>query len=435
MRILVISRTAWKQNNSFGNTYNNIFGKMKGVSIANIYLADGTPDSDNPNVVSYYQVSEKQMVKSLFGKRTINNVVGKEIDSDELGLNGNVTLETYDKAFSGMKKNRWSGFFIAREMVWKYGNINWDGILSFAKSFNPDIIFLPFYYAIYVDRVALYLKKQLNVPMVLEASIDIYSLKQLSYDPLYWINRFWIRRYVRKMASVSEKLYVISDIMKNDYEKYLHIECGVLYKFPDTSRKLKEYEIQCGKLQFLFTGNIGSGRWKTLALIGDTLMESGIGEMVIYTPTPMTAKMRKRLSNCVLKDPVSPEMVVSLQNEADVLVHVESFDLKDKLEVRYSISTKVMDYISAERCIFAVGPEDIASISFLNDNNLALVATNKESICSVIEKIKNDREACKKYAMNSHCYMTKMSEMEPQQEILYKDLKSIVDNYSGENRT
>ena len=237
------------------------------------------------------------------------------------------------------------------------------------------------------------------------------------------------------MASVSEKLYVISDIMKNDYEKYLHSECGVLYKFPDTSRKLKEYEIQCGKLQFLFTGNIGSGRWKTLALIGDTLMESGIGEMVIYTPTPMTAKMRKRLSNCVLKDPVSPEMVVSLQNEADVLVHVESFDLKDKLEVRYSISTKVMDYISAERCIFAVGPEDIASISFLNDNNLALVATNKESICSVIEKIKNDREACKKYAMNSHCYMTKMSEMEPQQEILYKDLKTIVDNYSGENRT
>ena len=44
MRILVISRSPWRLDNSFGNTYSSIFRNMKDVEIANIYLSDGTPE-------------------------------------------------------------------------------------------------------------------------------------------------------------------------------------------------------------------------------------------------------------------------------------------------------------------------------------------------------------------------------------------------------
>lgn len=71
MKILVISRTAWNKNNSFGNTYHNIFGNMKDVQLANIYLADGTPDNDNYYVTNYYQVSEKEILKSVLKKKMI----------------------------------------------------------------------------------------------------------------------------------------------------------------------------------------------------------------------------------------------------------------------------------------------------------------------------------------------------------------------------
>lgn len=427
MKILVISRTAWKQNNSFGNTYNNIFGKMNNIEIANIYLADGIPDKDNPNVVKYYQVSEKQMIKSFMKKKAQENKVGEIINpiknSDE---KENVA---YKKTMNSFKKNRWSAFFIAREFIWKFGNINMDGILKFAQEFKPDVIFLPFYYAMYVDRVALFLKKHLDIPIVLEASLDIYSLKQISFDPFFWINRFMIRNYVRKTVKKSEKLYVISDKMKKDYEKYLHIDCGILYKFPDSERNLGKYSQKSDKLQFLFTGNIGSGRWKTLALIGNILKKSDMGELTIYTPTPITKKMKDMLKNCTLKPPVLPEQVVLLQNKADVLVHAESFGVKEKLEVRYSISTKVMDYISAERCILAVGPSDIASISFLKANDLALVASDEKTLESVILSLGKNHDFVSKYANNTHKYMKKMLAGESQQEILYKDLKEIILNY------
>lgn len=432
MRILVISRTAWKQDNSFGNTYNNIFGKMKDISIANIYLADGFPDINNPNVVSYYQVSEKKIIYS--GLSSKKHKVGTRIEQLEALDTDKKSEETYDKTILRMKKNRWSGFFLAREIAWRIGNMDWGGLLAFVKEFNPDIIFLPFYYAAYVDRVALFIHKELDIPIVLEASLDIYSLRQLSFDPVFWINRGLIRRYVRKTANASEKLYVISDKMKRDYERYLNIDCGVLYKFPTLERKLSDYKLKKERFQFLFTGNIGSGRWKTLSHLGNAIFEAQIGELVIYTPTPLSKKMKKYLKQCVVNPPVSAEEVIKLQNNADVLVHAESFALKDKLEVRYSISTKVMDYISTERCIFAVGPEDVASISYLKSHDLAIIATSEAMIRTAINEIKDNPHIISHYAQNANLYMRKLTSGAPQQDELRADLERIIANYEKKRK-
>ena len=431
MRVLVISRSPWRNDNSFGNTYNNIFGKMKDVMIANIYLADGIPDTNNPNVVSYYQISEKQIIHTILNRTT--HAVGSVID---VHMVDNTIIEgqgTYDKAITRMKKKRWSGFFLARELVWRIGKIDFDGLLSFSRAFNPDIIFLPFYYAVYVDRVALFVQQKLNIPMVLEASIDIYSLKQLSFDPVFWINRFIIRRYVRKTVAASEKLFVISDEMKRDYERYLKIKCGVLYKFPVRERKLSDYVPKKDKIEFLFTGNIGSGRWKTLSYLGDTLSEAKIGELIIYTPTPLSRRMKRRLKSCVVKPPVPAGEVIELQNNADILVHTESFDLKDKLEVRYSISTKVMDYISTERCILAIGPEDIASISFLKSHDLAIVATSEELIKTTVNEIKMNPQMICRYVKNTNTYMNNLTVDVPQQDELRADLERIIDSFRRKN--
>ena len=65
-------------------------------------------------------------------------------------------------------------------------------------------------------------------------------------------------------------------------------------------------------------------------------------------------------------------------------MHVESFNLKNKLETRYAISTKVMDYISVGRCILAIGPSDIASTMYLDDRKLAYTARNKKDLLQIV---------------------------------------------------
>ena len=64
MKIIIISRSPWRLDNSFGNTYSSIFRDMENVEIANIYLADGRPEYEE-NVKAYYQVSEKELIYLL----------------------------------------------------------------------------------------------------------------------------------------------------------------------------------------------------------------------------------------------------------------------------------------------------------------------------------------------------------------------------------
>lgn len=428
MRILVLSRTAWRKDNSFGNTYSNIFSNMENIQIANIYLGDGIPDPDNKNVESYYCISEKEMTKSVLKPRKKSNQVGTRVVIDD-AEKGSAIEENYEKAMVQMKKKRWPLFYIARELVWKFGQTNLDDMMRFVNEFKPDVIFLSFYYAAYVDRIALYIKSKIDIPLVLEAAIDIYSLKQLSFDPFFWINRFNIRRMIRKTVKKSEKLYVISEKMKRDYERMLHINCGVLYKFPDRGRKQYDYLDAKVPLNFLYAGNIGVGRWKSLAALGTYLERSRLGKLNIYTPTPLTKEMETALTSAVVHPPVSSKDVIGLQNGADVLVHAESFDLKSKLEVRYSISTKIMDYLSIGRCIFAIGPKDIASIEYLCKNDLALIANTENDIDKIVHQIYRDPSIVTQYAKKADLYIDTLMSIPTQQEILRNDLSTIVERY------
>ena len=431
IKILVLSRTAWRKDNSFGNTYSNLFGHMENAEVANIYLGRGIPDADNSNVVAYYRISEKEIANRLL-HFNIGKPVGEAVGPRQ--MEAETEDGAYNTAFSSARKKRWSIFFMLREIIWMFGKVDHTELRKFVDEFKPDIIFLSFYYAAYVDRIALYIKKHYDVPMVLEAAIDIYSMKQFSCDPLFWINRLYIRSMIRKTVRQSEKLYVISEKMKRDYSKMLGLPCSVLYKSPDKERKLTDYtsdKAGDSVRVFLFTGNVSSGRWKSLGKLGEAIKEYGVGKLVIYTPTPMTSKMEKALRCCEVHEPVSARKVIELQNEADVLVHAESFALKDRLEVRYSISTKIMDYISAQRCILAIGPSDLASMEFLHDNDLAVCVNNPDDL-AVLKRFR-DPDYLGERIRRVREYVAKADSVDESCRKLEKDLRVITEKYKSSN--
>ena len=140
-------------------------------------------------------------------------------------------------------------------------------------------------------------------------------------------------------------------------------------------------------IKLVFTGNISSGRYKQLAAIGEAIKKINKDEkkleLDIYTLTPMTAKLKMMLDIdgvVNLKGGVSADEIYQIQKNADILVHVESFDLKNRLAVHQSFSTKIVDYLHQAKCIFAVGPKDVASIDYLLKNDAAIVATTAGEI-------------------------------------------------------
>lgn len=429
MRILIVSRSPWRLDNSFGNTYSSIFRDMKDIEIANIYLADGTPEFE-PNVKTYYKVSEKEMVNRIrhpFSSKLVGCVAYAE-------KQGDVAPVEKDEIYMAVgKKRRWPIMFIVRDLIWKFGAINYAGIDAFVEEFKPDIIFLPYYYAAYVFRVALHIKEKFNLPMTGEACLDIYSLKQLSFVPFYWLNRFWVRKWIRRAAKASASLYLISEKMRKDYSKYLGLPCKILYKIPDFSRKQSDYTAVGNPVRFLFTGNIGANRWKTLSLLASALKANSWGRLDIYTATPLTKDIRMALNvdgYSEIHDPVTQEQVKVLQNEADVLVHAESFDLANKLLVRYSISTKIMDYLCMGRTILGIGPKDVASIEYLKNNDAAMVVTGPEEMNTLVKRLRENPNLLLGYSQKGLAFAKTQMNAEELKMSLYNDMKAIIEDYN-----
>lgn len=435
MRILIISQYPWNKENSFGNTYSSIFGKVPNIEIAQIYLMEGKPDFE-PVVKRYYQIPEGSVVKSVF-KRGKKNSVGKEVfferDLTETTEKASSSKQSwYSKLLSIGKRHHWRWMFWMRELAWKYGNINYEGMMDFIRDFNPDIFFLPYNHIFYTNRLALYIKERIDVPMVMEMAMDHYSLNRVSYDPIFWIDRFAKRKVIRKLVAKSSFMYVISKKMKEEYEGLLDIECKILYKTPDTTRQQTPYTEPNNPVRFLFTGNIYANRWKTLAMLATELQKQQFGALDIYTATPISKKMRKALDipgSSYLHAPVSQNEVIELQNKADVLVHTEAFDRYNKSLVRCAISTKIMDYLCVGRCILAIGPNDISSIEYLADNDLALVASDATMLNKIITTIKNNTSILQHYANRGIEYTKTELNADVIRQNLYDNLQKAIDTY------
>ena len=436
MRILILSNYPWKNNNSFGNTYSSIFGKVQNTEIAHIYMFEGNPDHVD-NITAYYQIPEREVMRSAIHFRR-GEMVGKRVNvptsADVLEplqkKEENRTL--YGRLLALGKRKHWNLLFMARELAWKLGRVNYSDLMDFVEEFKPDIFFLPYSNTYYTNRIALYIKKHYDVPMVMEMAMDHYTLKRVSWNPIFWIDRFGKRRVIRQLARQSEMLFAISIRLKEELEKELNIPCRVLYKTPDKTRAFRPYDGVGDTVKFLFTGNISANRWKSLALLAEELKRQEFGHLDVYTPTPINSSIEKALNidgYSTIHPPVSQEEVIILQNKTDVLVHAEAFDRYNKSLVRCAISTKIMDYLSVGRCILAIGPSDFSSIEYLADNDVALIADSKGKLANQIALIKTDGAIIREYAAKGRDYAVSQLDEDKIRASFYNELQQIIDNY------
>ena len=91
--------------------------------------------------------------------------------------------------------------------------------------------------------------------------------------------------------------------------------------------------------------------------------------------------------------------IPSIQDDADILVHVESFRLKERLLVHQSFSTKLVDHFSHARCTFGVGAKDVAFVDHLLKHDAAIVATSRNEIEPQLRKMLSDDKLIEEYSI------------------------------------
>ena len=403
MRVLFVSSSPLKKEISIGNTFINLFSGMENVELASIYTRAGAPDSE---ISQAFCVTEKMIINNIFKKSS----VGKRVDmTEEHGKEESALANNETKGVRFAKSKRWTVLFWMQDLVWKIGR--WkksEELNDFIKDFKPDVVFTVLSNACYLNNLILHTVKVSGAPLVLYAWDNNYSLKQFMFSPLRWIKHFIDRRSMRKVAKKADLFYVISEVQKQDYEKAFKKECRVLTKGADFDRQMPAAKEDNEILQLVFTGNIGMNRWKSLGHIANVLErinENGVkAQLRIYTGNPMTKKMEKALNkgeSSFVMGSVSSSEALKIQENADFLVHVEAQDLKNKLLVRQSFSTKLVDYFSWAKPIVAYGPKGVASIEHLIRNDCAAVADNENELYEKLLNLINDKTKREELAKNA----------------------------------
>jgi len=412
MRVLVLSRAPWADSNNFGSTFSSIFEGIEGLEFANVYCASGRPD--NGIVGRYFQITEQSLLRNLVNRAVPSGHAFRDSDASNTGaatsgvLEARALLPWYEFA----KTKRWQPFLWIRDLVWASGRWDSPELAAFIEEYDPDLLFQPIYYSGYLSDMALAIQERTGAPMVGYVSDDVYTLRQFALSPFYWIDRLLKRRRIRRVIDRCKLLFVISDVQKSEYERLFAPRCEVLTKCsdfdspPDLVTGIAVAGQYRRPLEFLYVGNISTARWKTLGLLAAAIrrINSRGGDMrlTIHTATPVTRAMRRALDvpgASRLLGSIATSEVRRLQAAADVLVHAEGFDLKSRLQVRHSFSTKLVDYFASGRCILAVGPEGVASIEYLRANDAALVASSRAQLDDLLMDIHSKPSLLEDYAL------------------------------------
>lgn len=426
-RVLVISSSAWDDNNVFGNTFSNLFTGWDRNHIFNIFCDEGLP---NTNVCKYYyQMSEKMIVKNMLN---MSNPSGVPLVVENKTNASHHTLRRKELFIvNQIKRTRLQLFFWLRDLMWLFGNWKSSSLYNWIDNISPEIIFLPMYTSFFMNIVQMHIVKYCKKPYIYFTSDDGCSLKQFSLSPLFWIDRIIKRPLYKQNIAGSKFVYVISEKQKMEYEKIFGKECRLLFKGADfsTPPKLKKTEMP---LNIVYTGNLGVGRWKSLVEIAkaiDFLNNECSGfNFFIYSITPLTGAMKKAFSkhnSIKYRGAIESSEVKCIQEKADVLVHVESFNIKDKLRVRLSFSTKLVDYFNSARCILAVGPSNIASIEYLMQNDAAIVISKREDIVEKLSYILKFPFVVQDYANKAWLIGKRNHQIQIIQERLRKELSDL----------
>ena len=363
--------------------------------VSQFYIHSEVP-VDNSVCQNYFRFTDIDVIKSILPLSERGRIFGKnEIEVSRVSTR---TDEGAIKEVYQLGRKRTGLIYMLRNTLWKLGHWKTKKLKDWLNSANPDVIlFASGDYAFLYDIagwVATYLKKPLVV-----SCVDDYYLSNANAGT-FWGDVYY-KLFMKSVYETMKKascIFTICDTMQAKYVKLFHKKCYTLY----TSAEVKELELNKDATRISYIGNLGLDRYKQLISIGKVLHRIGMC-LDIYS----SEKISKVLSELeqtlgvVFHGAISSEEVLKVMEDSIAVIHTESFDPKIQERIRFSVSTKIAESLMYGPCLIAYGPEGIASIDYLKENNVAYVITRPEDLESGLTEILKNTELREQIVKNA----------------------------------
>lgn len=277
------------------------------------------------------------------------------------------------------------------------------------RAFDPEVIYTVGESVTALD-IAYRMSKSFDIPIVIhfmdnwKHSIEWYS------NPLLKGYQKRLKRYCDLCYSRSTHCIAIGEKMAEAYEAENGIKHGIIMNSIDTNMFFCEPRVAGEVRHFVYAGGLHLGRDKALQRIGECIEQfcAQTGKRAIFSiytsleNIDLYGSKFEHLKNTKLCRAVAHDQICDIYRESDVLVHVESTALESNEFFKYSVSTKISEYLATGRPFLFWGPKSIYLFGFLCDNQLAYTVSNENELAKSIEELMGD--TANKYSANAHAY-------------------------------
>ena len=428
MNILVFSQAAWDNVNAFGNTVSNFFENWSDSTFAHFYTRKQKPD--NKVVSYYYNLSVMDVVKNIFKKNDMpRRFENSDIDERFQSLSSELANERKQINLLHQFKFLQEIAYCVTEMVWLRRKWMDESFEKFIDEFKPDVFFAFATSAYILEPLIMFIKKRTGAKVVLFIADDVYN----DYARKSILRKRYLTKCISKSILNADKIYGCSKELSEAYGRLFHVDIQPLYKGCILSGNVKKSNNV--PLRIVYAGNMFYGRPQILEKIARIIeainKKDIIVQLEIYTAAVISDNLRKSLergnsSKIVGKRPYNE--IKRILCEADIVLHVESFEKEQIESVRYSFSTKIIDCLQSGSGVLAVGPAGIASIEYLRNIDGVCVVDNLKALPEVLRKLVKNPHKISENAAKIFEYAKKYHNIENVRNSLKEDFRRLVSN-------
>lgn len=379
MKILVVSHNVFSHETAMGKTLTSYFSDCDPLSIAQFYIHSEVP-IDAEICMNYFRFTDTDAIKARIPFKMKGTVYRKsdirterKFSRTDIGLKAKL----YQKG-----RSRTAGIYFLRNLIWKTAFWKTSNFRQWIREFSPDVVFFASGDYAFMYDIARFAADTANCPLVISCMDDYYLKKPGNSLFAQLVHRSFMTD-VRKTMNRADLLVCMCDEMSRTYSRMFHIEAHTLYTGVEKNDSLLS---PAEEKQISYVGNIGALRLIPLLEIGKALEQIHLAEIPshldIYSQERNPDIIRK-LQNCKgirFHGAISADEVRKVMSRSMLVVHVESMEKLEINPARYSISTKIPESLMNGPCLFAYGPDGVASIDYLKKNKAAYVVTSRQDL-------------------------------------------------------
>ena len=380
MKVLLISHNPISTYQNMGKTFLSLFNCFRKEELCQLYIYPSVPDIERCE--SYFRVTDKEALKSCFGKRKIGRVIAAE---EILTAKRKLFEDERDETLYRNPKNQKAFRSLLRDDIWQCSHWYNKNLRGWIEKEQPTCIFVAPGTGKFLYNIAIKLSKKYNLPIVSYICDDYYFLK----PKRGFLEKTFSKKLKRKIGELfsrTEYIVAISKEISSAYSERFRLPCSTI--MTGSNYPIRQNIVQSESIASLtYMGNIRCNRFHSLAEIGAILDEINAEHSTDYTLQIYTAETNEEILNCLkryssvkLNKFVSGEEFGKIFHSADMLLHVEAFDEESIDRVKFSVSTKIADSLGSGICLFAYGPPCVSSMKHLIENDCAICVVSKDEL-------------------------------------------------------